>query len=508
MCDTLRGSPGIKGQSATAWFSLQNDNDTDIYVPTPQLHPLHEGFLWYYHAICYECMGLSVHNFSRNKVRFLELASDGLDTALKVLPLPYATSALEDHQEHDDSPPASKSPTKAVHYHCDVHSPPTTPCANASSFPVSNSIGSIYSIQTCAAEPDSSSSGEDQEDEEDENEKDNGDDEEEQDTLPQQESTTSSSPITHDHTISTTSMALDPTHKDRLLKSLSTMHTLTEELVPSPLFSRLRKSATIIPEPGSTDSEFNGGPTRSTSSKPLPPLPFNHKTTFQMLGTRIVQMPKSTPVRKTTVQTLIARYDGLLPFPPSPTSSDPVWSPSPITPRFQKIKEAFSPNPYNRHLEAYLYHGDLSHYNASLAEFRHQLRNHISFIHQQLHQAQAVQAEHAQSKTLTQTRLASFWSLSAAAASSHSTVRDNTPRRANGGGSTRASGPPTDPNATATSNNRKARIERLRRNGWAVSKEHHGFKGEQHYEGLRRIAERELEACSRLHTRLTHHSRI
>ncbi|KAK5062442.1 hypothetical protein LTR84_004513 [Exophiala bonariae] len=434
-----------------------------------KLHPLHEGFLWYYHAICNECMGLAAHNFSRNKVHFLELARDSLDTALRVLPLPYATSTLQNQKEHEESPLAARSPTKAVHYRLNIHSPPT-PCDNTLSLPVSNSIDSMYSVQTCPSKPQYDSSGEETEEGEDEGGV-------PAEILPPHQSPTP-----------TTSTASDPTHKDRLLKSLSTMHTLTEELVPSPLFSRLRKSATISQEPEPSDSGCHD--TRGSTSKPLPPLPFNHKTDFQVLGTRIVQIPKSTPVRKTAVQTLIARYDGLLPFPPSPVSTDPLWSPFPITPRYDKIKEAFSLDTHNHHLEAYLYCADLTHYNASLSEFRHQLRNQLTFINTQLNQVHAAQAEHAQSKALTQNRLASFWSLDPASHSARDISRSTS--------ATGERGPP-DPRATA----RQARIEKLRRNGWAVSKESHGFKGEQYYDGLRRIAERELEALDRLHKRLT-----
>ena len=439
-----------------------------------QLHPLHEGFLWYYHAICYESMGLAAHKFSRNKLHFLELARDSLDTALKVLPLPYATSTLADHQEHEDSPLAAKSPTKAVRYRLDVHSPPPTPCVDTSSFPSSISIDSIYSVHSCISKSQDAFDGEAEEAEEEDN---NDDDEIAAEIHPPQQS-----PPT------TTSTASDANHKDRLLKSLSTMHTLTEELVPSPLFSRVRNSAITTKECEPNDSGHGGAP--GSTSKPLPPLPFNHRTDFQVLGTRIVQIPKSTPVRKTAVQTLIARYDGLLPFPPSPTSTDPLWSPFPITPRYNKIKEAFSPDPSNHHLEAYLYCADLTHYNPSLSEFRYQLRTQLAFIDTQLSQVHAAQAEHAKSKALTQNRLASFWSLDPAPQSPREIVRSM---------SLMGEGESTDSRLTA----RQARIEKLRRNGWAVSKESHGFKGEEYYNSLRRIAERELDALDRLHKRLT-----
>lgn len=409
-------------------------------------------------------MGLSAHNFSKHKLHFLELARDGLKTALAVLPLPFATSATGCYQQHEDSPLASTFATQAVGYRCDVFPQPHTLCAEVSTLPDSNSIDSIYSIQTCTPERRSVPN-------------------EKESSAQQHGCVTSPGLAKQEHPPSlATPMVLDSTHKDRLIKSLSTMHTFTDELVPSPLFSRSRKAASVI------EKANNGG---GGTPRPLPPLPFNHNVNFHVQGTRIVQIPKSTPVRKTAVQTLIARFEGSLPLPPSPTLTDSPWSPSPLTPRFQQIKEAFSPNPHNQHLETYLYSADLGRYNASLAEFRHQLRKHISFVDAQIHQVQAVQAEHATSKALTNNRLASFWSFEHASKNSASDRFRST---------TKSAGPQenTDPKATA----KRARIEKLRRNGWAVCKEDHGFKGEQYYENLRRIAERELDACHRLHSRI------
>jgi len=435
-------------------------NDNDIY--SMQLHPLHEGFLWYYHATCYECMGLAAHKFSRNKLHFLDLARDGLDTTLRVLPSAYATSARGCYEEHEASPLASTIPTKAAPYRYNIFSQPESPCTWPSTDVTSTCPDSIYSVKTCTSEAPS-------------------DPDAKESSSPNHTCMALLTPTKQEHAPSSTPpVILGSSHKDRLLKSLSTMHTLAEGLVPSPLFSRSRKIT------AGTAEDVNGG--CDSSSRPLPPLPFNHTMKFQIQGNRIVQIPDSTtPVRKTAVQTLISIFEGTLPLSLSPSLSDSAWSPSPLTPRFTQIKEAFSPDPANDHLEAYLDSTDLSHYNASLAEFRHQLRKQISFVNEQIHLVQAAQAEHSRSKVLTQNRLASFWSFEQAPAPS-----SDFPARSADGRVIE------DARAVA----KKARIEKLRLNGWAVSKERHGFKGEQYYENLRRVAERELNICNGLHAQI------
>ncbi|KEF60115.1 uncharacterized protein A1O9_04965, partial [Exophiala aquamarina CBS 119918] len=425
------------------------------------LHPLHEGFLWYYHATCYECMGLAAHSFSKNKLHFLELARDGLDTTLRVLPLAYATSARGIYEEHEESPLPTTIPTKAAAYRYNIIYQPETPSVRPSTAPISTSPDSTYSVHSHTSEPLSVFDGEES-------------------PAPYQTYMPPPNPTKQEDPPGWTPLVvLDSTHKDRLIKSLSTMHKLADGLVPSPLFSRSRRNTSTYKE---AHGEGDGTP------RPLPPLPFNHTVKFQIQGDRIVQIPNSTPVRKTAVQTLISLFEGSLPLPlpHSPSSTNSSWSISPFTPRFTQIKEAFSPVPHNHHLEAYLDSADLSCYNASLAEFRHQLRKQISFISDQIHQVQAAQADHAKSKILTQNPLASFWSFEQASTSSSDSIISGDGREVE------------DLQAVA----KKARIEKLRLNGWAVSKERHGFKGEQYYENLRRVAERELNVCARLHTRI------
>ena len=56
-----------------------------------QLHPVHEAFQLFHQAICYEALGLAAHNYSRNKIPFLDLAKEKFAAALDALPQPFVT---------------------------------------------------------------------------------------------------------------------------------------------------------------------------------------------------------------------------------------------------------------------------------------------------------------------------------------------------------------------------------------------------------------------------------
>jgi hypothetical protein len=228
------------------------------------------------------------------------------------------------------------------------------------------------------------------------------------------------------------------------------------------------------------------------SARPLPPLPFNHTTKFKLQGTRIVQDPASNlGIRKTAVQTLIARYEGSLPLPNTPTSTNfptgthnhspttnDAYDFSPITPRLLTIRDAFSPDPLNPHLAAYLSSTDLLRYNTTLSDFRSRIRTHLSWLVAEMAKIHTIQTDHTAAKVLA---------MSTSASSSSSSSRSASRRSA---GPTRRGG--EDGMLTPTSK-KKTRIQYLRNQGWDVRKEKFGFKGEAFYEELRRRVESELD---------------
>ncbi|OJJ96535.1 hypothetical protein ASPACDRAFT_16988, partial [Aspergillus aculeatus ATCC 16872] len=67
-----------------------------ITAPEP-IHPVHQTFLYFYSAICYEAMGLSAHNYSRNKLPLLHSALDCFTHCSAVLPSPVPTTERYSH---------------------------------------------------------------------------------------------------------------------------------------------------------------------------------------------------------------------------------------------------------------------------------------------------------------------------------------------------------------------------------------------------------------------------
>ena len=159
------------------------------------------------------------------------------------------------------------------------------------------------------------------------------------------------------------------------------------------------------------------------------------------------------------------------------------------------IRDAFSPDPRNEHLDAYLSSTTstvVTRYNAHLADFRGQLRKHISFVDGEITKTQALQAKrHAGKMMGAKQRLASFWSLEA--------VRSPCPagpQSANnnqGGGENELDGKGQMCGGKDEKVNAKQeRIARLRQEGWRVTKEKHGFRGVEFYDRLTWDVEMEL----------------
>ncbi|RAH72631.1 uncharacterized protein BO66DRAFT_282049, partial [Aspergillus aculeatinus CBS 121060] len=67
-----------------------------ITAPEP-VHPVYQTFLYFYSAICYEAMGLSAHNYSRNKLPLLQSALDCFTNCSAVLPSPVPTTERYSH---------------------------------------------------------------------------------------------------------------------------------------------------------------------------------------------------------------------------------------------------------------------------------------------------------------------------------------------------------------------------------------------------------------------------
>jgi hypothetical protein len=164
----------------------------------------------------------------------------------------------------------------------------------------------------------------------------------------------------------------------------------------------------------------------------------------------------------------------------------------PVTPRFRLIRDAFSPDPRNEDLQAYLSSASLTSYNASLSEFRNRVLHHIMFLGAAIRRVQDIQAQRTATKALSKTRFASFWSLEHCRdrASIKPDPGPALPSRSSQ--SPKKQGhegrePPTFRRA------QKERIEKLRCEGWTVQKEKHGFKGVEWYENFRSRVEAELD---------------
>jgi hypothetical protein len=336
----------------------------------------------------------------------------------------------------------------------------------------------------------------------------------------------------------TPSQTRQPSYQNRLSACLSSTHLLDEELVPSPLFSRTRKTA-HVPFPTISASldpiAANGIGTLSISEppRPLPRTPHNHLTHQTLL-----------PARLTAVQTLISKYEKALPSPTSPsseTTSAPALTPSPhptatpTTARFAEIASAFapknepsSPTPAfpttakaDSTIASYLTSRSLARYNTHLSSFATSLRASLSRVENMIDEAHEIQERHTLEKQeavireaqenggLRKTRVASYWLLPPSTPTTPSTPATPLPRRPPLSAPTpcksasRSAFATTQQLPTLRSRLRKSkpeendlkrrqRIEKLRVCGFEVRKERYGWKGGRYYEELRRRVEVEL----------------
>jgi hypothetical protein len=404
-----------------------------------QLHGVHCAFLQFHEAISYEALGQAAHAYSRNKLHFLELAKEKFTNTLDSLPQPFDSSKgggeatprpspifvgppTETDAGPRDSPESVITPTIEVFNH-------TRKASDESEYSTSNSsVSETYTvpdfnkysprpdllaptrtIPRTVTFPDVAKMDE-------------TDDSEDSEDASQQDSLDAPSP---EHI----------RHKARLSACLSSTHVLANDLVPSPLFSRTKKTAHVPFPPGlgqlnaNTDTitpEVTDQPPR-----PLPRTPFTHTDHTTLL-----------PSRRTAVQTLITKYENKLPSPNTPSSYTTASVPpssaftprvqaipekTPTTARFANIASIFAPNKADRLAEkvnASLSSHAMARYNSCLADFRTCLHTSISRIEEMIDQAHETHERRLQEKReqdaisatpepkgMGQTRLRSFWLL-------------------------------------------------------------------------------------------------
>lgn len=538
---------------------------------TLQIHPVHEAFLLFHQAISYECLGIAAHKYSQNKISFLKSAKDKFEAAIDILPQPFATGdeghyrtprtsspdlSRVDHVDDDDSHYSAHTPAPirvvSETPSFDISEPARSP--SEESFDSATSHTSLsatfntpdFDKYSARCDPgsqvvtgnqdadgvdylfkdlhfklptfDFESADFDSGSEEDDTNQQPGwlsrsmscmnlagvdleSDEEgsEEDDDP----TISQTPAPDATTRLEPPMSTDSIHTSRLSASLSSQHVLCEDLVPSPLFSRLKKMSTV---------DFEGP--LQPAPRPLPRTPSLHHTHLTLL-----------PSRKTAVQTLISKFEGTLPSPNTPssyTTATPAVTTvthatfkTPVTPRFDMIRNAFDQEPNHTHLRAYLTSRSLASYNAHLSSFRAGLDTAIDYVDDLLKQAETIQQKHEQqkhsaaleddTKGMPKNRLASLWLLGTPAQARGAGPRqkiDDSPTPAS---RVRASArletlknrkklTPLRNRVDESEEKRAERIAKLRENGFKVYKESHGWKGEAYYEGFRRRVEIDLAA--------------
>lgn len=574
-----------------------------------ELHAVHRAFLIFHQAISYECMGIAAHKFSQNKLNFLSLAKEKFETALEILPPPFATGedvtysiprrtsptfSQDEDFEADQSFPsgATPAPLRDLSRRApDVRvSDATTRSPSQESFD-STTTGTTVSVAFTAPDFDKysyrdfpqipPSNSEDlwtaqdlcltrstptidvqdidigtcDDDSEDEREghrdlswlprsmlslnlaahnpaSDSDDDQSIRSS--EMVAVGEETPLSAAINSLRADMAHDVSPTKSLRPSHSTQHTFREDLAPPPLFNKalappkLRFSEPVVP---------------LKVSQPLPRTP--HAPHAPHAHHTHYTLPSA---RKTAVQTLISKFEGTLPSPDTPSSyttatppmstSTRPYAPTPITPRFNMIRNAFEPHHHSpqSQITAYLTSHALARYNAHLASFRTCLRTACTSVEEALDTARSIQQKRDEEKvaatrhstlptastittttnnddvrsTMPQSRLASMWLLSSTPTRRRVTPRvshppreciarpqSSSPQQPPHGRYTRSSSssrkrPLNRPEESAEK--RTERIEKLRQNGMRVCKEKYGWKGEGWYEGFRRDVEAELRA--------------
>ncbi len=453
-----------------------------------QLHPVYEAFQLFHQAICYEALGSAAHSYSRNKIPLLNSAKEKFEAALGALPPPFASGETAQYDTPKSSPldlnfPAAKSPRHSMSQNSTVvtlpafvdgvstsdaceESPPTafvpsiqfssrtrTPSEASSHYSssTSSSVSDVYTVPdfdrysprsdfliTSAAiprtitYPDVRKQGE------------------------------INSGKNHDSGSDTEPTPRKPSYRNRLSACLSSTHVLADNLVPSPLFSRTKKTGQIAYlASGNNDIPMGdeGACATAQPPRPIPHTPYTHRTDHTLL-----------PQRRTAVQTLISKFEQTLPFPNTPSSyttathSVSVFTPdtqmliTPATARFAAIASIFTTHSLEHQIDIrspelrlseYLSSQSLARYNACLSSFRTSLHASISRIETLIDEGHELQERHVKEKQeailrnsqktggIGQVRLRSYWLLSTPATTSFPAPQSSTISKAANSGAAR-----------------------------------------------------------------------
>ena len=381
-----------------------------------QLHPVHEAFQLFHQAICYEALGVAAHVYSRNKIPFLDSAKEKFAAALDALPQPFVTdeagqfdtpksSPLEDSFMTTEPPDAIREDSPQIGHVPSIQVPSRTRTpSEASSYYSSSSSSSVSdtytvpdfdrysprsdlfptpsSIPRTVTFPDVQKQGlafiKDEE----------TDSEDDAEPTPRK-----------------------PSYQNRLSACLSSQHVLSNDLVPSPLFSRNKKTAQITYPPAANEDTLIDDEQASGAAqppRPVPRTPYTHRTHHTLL-----------PARQTAIQTLISRYEQNLPSPNTPSSyttatppasaftSNNVAIATPATARFANIASIFAPRlaPHSidtskpgSTISEYLSSHTLARYNAFLSSFRTCLLVSVTRIDYLIGEAHETQERHVREK--------------------------------------------------------------------------------------------------------------
>ena len=406
-----------------------------------QLHPVYEAFQLFHQAICYEALGLAAHNYSRNKISFLDSAKEQFAAALDALPQPFVTeeagrvdtlksSPLDDtfmatetlDTVQEDSLQEAPVPSNQVASRTRTPSEASSHYSSSASSSVSDTC-TVPDFGRYSPRPDLL-------------------------TTPSSIPRTVTFPnvqkqdlvlIKDEEADSEEDAESTPpklSYQNRLSACLSSQHVLSDDLVPSPLFSRNKKAAQITYPPAANEDTITNDERARGIAQPPRPLPrtlHTHQNHHPLL-----------PARRTAVQTLISKYEQTLPSPNTPSSyttatpsasaftPNPVAIATPATARFANIASIFAPRLPPHHIDTsnpgftfsdYLSSHTLARYNNCLSSFRNSLLVSVTRIKYLIDEAHEIQERHVREKQeaalrdlphsggMGQARLRSMWLL-------------------------------------------------------------------------------------------------
>jgi len=361
-------------------------------IEIDQAHPLHKTFLHFFSALCYESLGLIAHNYSSQKIPYLNLAKDAFALASSTLPAQFTSDGLRN---------------------CD--SPTASPMLREFEF-TSSEDNDRSAIVTTVSGPTAS--------------------------IPhariRRTLSAGSSLYSQRNELSISSEVAPSFYERCRQQSILDIDALANDLMQQGVSQETEKEVTVKLTPPKINNEL----------LPEPLFIVKRPTKVDALDT--LWLPPVKPLILSQRQTALLAT-------PNPNFLSPAPS-----------AESPTPKPTHESLQAYLSSRSLARYNNELASFRTQLFVHITAVEETIIKTTSLQKEHKANKFK---RLASYWSFKAFA--------------------------PGEEGEDQRSMETKERIERLKKSDWRVTKEQHGWKGDEHYAGLRRKAEIELEKVKR-----------